>query len=59
SESPLKQVVVYDLLGKEVFRRSYSGETATEIAVSAWPSGTYIVKVVAKDGHGEAKLVKR
>ncbi|MDY6326561.1 MAG: T9SS type A sorting domain-containing protein, partial [Bacteroidales bacterium] len=59
SESPLKQVVVYDLLGKEVFRRSYSGETATEIAVSAWPSGTYIVKAVTKDGSGEAKVVKR
>ncbi|MDY6348369.1 MAG: T9SS type A sorting domain-containing protein [Bacteroidales bacterium] len=59
SESPLKQVAVYDLLGKEVFRRSYSGETATEIAVSAWPSGTYIVKAVTKDGRGEAKVVKR
>lgn len=59
SESPVTRVLVYDLLGKEVYRKDCPRELEAEIDISSQPSGTYIVKALTKEGFGEAKVVKK
>jgi hypothetical protein len=55
SVTPIKEVSVYNVSGKEVLR-----STATTLRISSLPAGMYIVKTLLSNGQvGVSKLVKK
>lgn len=64
STEPMRQVVIYDLSGKEVYGSTDNGQRTTasdlELNLSDLPQGSYIVKVVTTtDRYEYLKLIKK
>ncbi len=51
------KIMITDLLGKEIYKTSFSG-TRKSISTSSLPSGTYLLQVISKDGVCVKKIVK-
>lgn len=64
SSEPMRQVVIYDLSGKEVYGSTVDGQRPTaseiELDISTLPEGSYIVKITTTTGHTlHRKLIKK
>jgi hypothetical protein len=59
SESPLKSVRVYSLLGQQLFGENYSGSTNINIETENWKAGVYIVRIETESGSkNEVRIIK-
>ncbi|MBN1996390.1 CotH kinase family protein [candidate division KSB1 bacterium] len=49
SESPIKKMQIYNVLGQQVFESDYQNSNSVRIQVDCLRSGTYFVKIALKD----------
>lgn len=54
-----ERVEVYSLDGVEMCSQLLQGQSCVELATSQWPTGIYIVRLVAADGVKAMKVLKR
>lgn len=54
-----ERVEVYSLQGVRINTQMLRGEHRVEMATESWPSGVYVVRMVAKDGERTLRVVKR
>lgn len=50
---------VYDLLGKQVFAQSITSNNTSQINVTEWESGLYLVKISSENGEETKRFVKQ
>lgn len=55
----VERVEVYSLQGMRIHAQPLRGEHRVEMASESWPSGVYVVRVVAKGGERTLRVVKR
>lgn len=53
------RVEVYSLSGAPLYSQALQGASRVEIAAAGWPSGVYVVRVIAADGARAIRVVKR
>lgn len=53
------KIKVYDLLGKQVFRQSITSDTISQIDVSDWDSGLYVIKMTSENGEVTKRFIKQ
>jgi hypothetical protein len=53
------QIEVFDLLGKQVYVQSIASNDASQIDVSKWESGLYLVKITSENGNEIKRFIKQ
>lgn len=54
-----EKLEVYNLLGARVYAQTLRGEARLEVSTANWPSGMYVLRVVAKDEERTLRVVKK
>ena len=52
-------VNVYDMLGKQVFNTALSSNVITQINISDWDTGMYLVKITSNSGEETKRFIKQ
>ena len=56
----IEQVAIYNMLGQQVFNKTYNGTTQINIEVQSWTPGIYIMQLKADNGTSKSiKLIKK
>ncbi len=53
------KVEVFDVLGKEVFTQKLQPNNSTQIDVSNWDTGMYLLKISSENGEATKRFVKQ
>ena len=56
---PIDEVIIYDLLGKTVYKKAFNAVLSTMIDINALQNGAYIVKVFSESGFENIKIIKK
>ncbi len=59
SSKEIKEVNIYDIVGKLILSTSFKNETQTTIDLSGFMSGTYLLQVITGDSSQTQKVIKR
>ena len=56
----IEQAAIYNMLGQQVFNKTYNGTTKMNIDVQSWTPGIYIMQLKADNGTSKSiKLIKK